>query len=83
MPPGGRIEFTVGGEARIPVALASMTAKYLRELCMRAFNAFWGERAAGLEPTAGYPVDAHRWRRDAAAAIKETGLGIDAIWRRA
>ena len=83
LPPDGRIEFTVGGEARIPVALASMTAKYLRELCMRAFNAFWGARLAGLEPTAGYPVDALRWRRDAAAAIEETGLDIDAIWRRA
>jgi len=82
-PPDGRIEFTVGGEARIPVALASMTAKYLRELSMLAFNAFWCERAAGLLPTAGYPVDALRWRREAAAAIEESGLGIEAIWRRA
>lgn len=83
VPPDGRIEFTVGGESRIPVALASMTAKYLRELCMRAFNASWCERVPGLEPTAGYPVDALRWRRDAAAAIDAAGLDIAAIWRRA
>jgi hypothetical protein len=83
LPPGGRIEFTVGGEARTPVALASMTAKYLRELCMRAFNALWCQRAPGLEPTAGYPVDALRWRRDAAAAIEAAGIPSDAIWRRA
>jgi hypothetical protein len=83
LPPGGRIEFTVGGESRIPVALASMTAKYLRELSMAAFNTEWCERASGLEPTAGYPADALRWRRDAAAAIEAAGIPSDMIWRRA
>jgi hypothetical protein len=83
LPPGGRIEFTVGGESRIPVALASMTAKYLRELSMLAFNAFWCERVPGLRPTAGYPVDALRWHRDAAKAIEAAGIPSNAIWRRA
>lgn len=83
LPPGGRIEFTVGGESRVPVALASMTAKYIRELSMAAFNAAWCERVAGLAPTAGYPVDALRWRREAAAAIEAAGIPPDVIWRRA
>ncbi|MFM1903681.1 MAG: hypothetical protein RLZZ440_1581 [Planctomycetota bacterium] len=79
----GRIEFSVGGESRTPVAVASMTAKYLRELSMEAFNSFWTARQPQLVATAGYPVDAARWRRDAAAAVEQAGLAWDAIWRRA
>jgi hypothetical protein len=78
-----RIEFSVRGESRLPVALASMTAKYVRELSMAAFNDCWGGRMAGLEPTAGYPVDAVRWRRDAEAAVRAAGLDWDDLWRRA
>jgi hypothetical protein len=80
---GRRIEFSVGGEARIPVAVASMTAKYLRELSMRAFNGFWMVRQPGLSATAGYPVDAGRWRQEAAVAVEQAGFGWDAVWRRA
>ncbi len=83
VPPAGRIEFCVGGEARMPVAVASMTAKYVRELSMLAFNAYWGGRVPGLVPTAGYPVDATRWKQDAAAAVEAAGISWDAIWRRA
>jgi len=78
-----RIEFCVGGEARAPVALASMTAKYVRELAMYAFNTFWSSRLPGLRPTAGYPSDAIRWRHDAAAAIEQEQLAEAALWRRA
>ena len=78
-----RIEFCVGGESRAPVALASMTAKYVRELAMHAFNTFWASRMPGLRPTAGYPTDALRWRHDAAAAIEREGIAEDDLWRRA
>jgi hypothetical protein len=78
-----RIEFCVGGESRAPVALASMTAKYVRELAMRVFNDHWCGLVPGLAPTAGYPVDAARWRTAAAAAVAAAGCGWDAIWRRA
>jgi len=77
------VEFCVGGEARIPVALASMAAKYVRELAMEAFNALWGERVPGLAPTAGYPVDAKRWWTAAAGAITAAGIPADDLWRRA
>ena len=80
--PSGRIEFCVGGEARLPVAAASMTAKYVRELAMLAFNAHWSGREPGLTPTAGYPVDAARWRREAAPAVTREGVAWDAVWRR-
>jgi hypothetical protein len=78
-----RIEFCVGGESRAPVALASMAAKYIRELSMHAFNAFWAARVPGLRPTAGYPTDALRWRGDAATAIQQMQLAEDDLWRRA
>ena len=78
-----RIEFCVGGESRIPVAVASMTAKYVRELAMLAFNAHWAARQPGLAATAGYPVDASRWWKEARAAVDAAGIGQDEVWRRA
>jgi ribonuclease HII len=80
---GPEVEFQVGGEARMPVAVASMTAKYVRELSMAAFNAHWSARVPGLRATAGYPVDARRWRREATGAVEAAGLAWDDLWRRA
>jgi hypothetical protein len=61
------VSFLVEGEsAHMPVALASMVAKFVRELAMLRFNQHWGAaRVAALgqeiKPTAGYRNDAHRW----------------------
>jgi hypothetical protein len=60
-----------------------MAAKYVRELAMAAFNEFWAERVPDLAPTAGYPVDAKRWRTEAAAAVAAAGIPADDLWRRA
>ena len=73
--------FRTRGEAELPVALASMTAKLLRELAMRALNAFWSMRVAGLRPTAGYPVDARRFKLEIAAAQAELGVDDADLWR--
>jgi len=78
-----RIEFHVKGESRLPVAVASMAAKYVRELAMHAFNAHWASKQPGLRPTAGYPVDAGRWRTAAAAVVDREGVAWDDLWRRA
>jgi len=51
-------------EAHLPVALASMTAKLVRELAMARFNRYWCGRMAELKPTAGYVQDARRWLED-------------------
>ncbi len=60
-----RFEFTVSGEeAHLPIALASVTAKYVRELLMSTFNAYWCARVPGLKPTAGYYTDAMRFLAD-------------------
>ncbi len=75
------VEFRAGGEAELPTALASMTAKYLRELAMQGFNAYWAERAPGVKPTAGYPVDAKRFWADTAEARQATGIPDHQLWR--
>lgn len=55
--------------AHLPVALASMAAKYVRELAMMRFNRYWCARMPELKPTAGYVQDARRWLRDAASIV--------------
>ena len=82
-PPESRVEvsFRMHGEAFLPTALASMTAKYLRELAMRAFNEFWCARVPGLRPTAGYPTDAPRFKREIATVQRELGVDDHVLWR--
>jgi ribonuclease HII len=81
--PTTSISFSVGGESQLPVAVASMTAKYIRELAMGAFNRFWTDQQPGLMPTAGYPVDARRWWQETAARREQLGLADPDLWRRA
>jgi hypothetical protein len=64
------IEFGVGGDGLwLPVALASMVAKYVRELLMLRFNAYWRRLRPGLRPTAGYYTDARRFLTDLGEAL--------------
>lgn len=81
---GGRhveICFRVGGESFLPSALASMLAKLLREEAMRAFNWFWAQHVSPLRPTAGYPVDAQRFRADIRAAQRHLAIDDETLWR--
>jgi hypothetical protein len=61
------VSFLVEGEsAHMPVALASMVAKFVRELAMLRFNQHWGQAKLAtmgqeIKPTAGYRNDAQRW----------------------
>ncbi len=76
-----RATFRAKGESQLPTALASMVAKYTRELCMKAFNKFWCDQVPGLKPTAGYPVDAQRFRSEIAERQAELGISNHALWR--
>jgi hypothetical protein len=72
---GARVVFAVGAEARaLPTAAASMVAKYLRELLMGRFNAFWQGQAPGVAGTAGYYTDGLRFLRDIASAREALGI---------
>jgi hypothetical protein len=75
------IRFETKSERHLPVALASMVCKYLRELSMRLFNQYWADRQPGLKPTAGYPLDAVRFRNDIAALQKQLGIDDEILWR--
>jgi len=62
---GGRriqISFHLGGDAiHLPIALASMCSKYIRELFMGAFNEYWAGIATGIPRTSGYRLDGRRF----------------------
>jgi ribonuclease HII len=73
--------FQPKGERHLPTALASMTAKYLRELAMRPFNAFWQQHVPGLAPTAGYPGDSRRFWNEIRQAQTRLQIADDLLWR--
>ncbi len=56
------VSFAVEADGRfLPVALASMLAKYVRELLMLRLNRFFRARMPELKPTAGYFSDGRRY----------------------
>lgn len=64
------VEFASESEGKwLPTALASMAAKYTREMAMARINRHWCARVNGLKPTAGYVSDARRWLEDVGAAM--------------
>jgi hypothetical protein len=58
----------------LPVALASMLSKYLREALMHRFNAFWLGHLPGVAPTAGYYNDGTRFLKDIDRKRREMGI---------
>ena len=59
------LSFEVKGDSRrLAIALASMAAKYVRELHMRALNEYFTGADPDLAPTAGYYGDSGRWLRE-------------------
>lgn len=57
-----RVHFVVGADERfLPVSLASMVSKYLRELLMGNINRYFAGFGADLKPTAGYWQDGLRF----------------------
>jgi hypothetical protein len=76
-----RIRFEAKADARDAFAgLASIAAKYLRELFMEGLNAYFARRVDGLRPTAGYAVDGRRFLADLAPAFPGEDLGLARAW---
>ncbi|HEX8913522.1 MAG TPA: hypothetical protein VF796_14280 [Humisphaera sp.] len=70
-----RVTWAEKAEAQcLPVAVASMIAKYLREALMHRFNAYWAPHAPGVEPTAGYYTDGMRWLGETVEARRRLGV---------
>jgi len=60
-----RIHFVVGADGNfLPVSLASMISKYVRELLVANINRYFAGFCAELKPTAGYWKDGQRFIRD-------------------
>lgn len=73
------LSFQVEGETHhLPVALASMIAKYVRELLMMRLNRYFQTLMPELKPTAGYTEDARRYLADIDPLIAR--LGVDRRW---
>ena len=51
-----------------------MISKYLRELLMHRFNAYWKSLIPEVQPTAGYYSDGVRFLRDIEAKRVELGI---------
>ncbi|MBL7133480.1 MAG: hypothetical protein ISS78_05230 [Phycisphaerae bacterium] len=76
------ISFAVGAEEQhLPVALASMVCKYVRELMMGLLNGFWQGRVEGLAATAGYYTDGRRFFGEIGRAMAELGVDEGLIYR--
>lgn len=77
-----RIIFTEKAETQsLPVAVASMLSKYLREALMARFNAFWKIHLPQLEPTAGYYTDGVRFLHDINPKRLELGIRDEELIR--
>lgn len=78
------LSFEVEAEQRhMPVALASMIAKYTRELMMTRFNAYFRVRLPGFEikPTAGYTTDGRRWLDEVETHLPSLGVTREQLCR--
>lgn len=76
--------FETGAEQRhMPVALASMLAKYCRELLMARFQAYFQKALPDVAPTAGYGSDAKRFWGEVEPRLAGLGLSAQRLRRRA
>jgi ribonuclease HII len=77
-----RVHFVVGADERfLPVSLASMTSKYLRELLICNINRYFNEFGAELRPTAGYWKDGLRFVADIKANLPDVEFSSEQLIR--
>ena len=76
------VHFKTKAESKhLPVALASIYAKYVRELFMELFNRYWTGQVAGLRPTAGYYTDGKRFLAEIEPTCKKLGTPMGKLIR--
>ena len=82
LPHLGEIGFYKSGEEHhFSIALASIIAKYVRELCMGLFNRYWCQQVEGLTATAGYYADGMRFFGQIQPHLRRLGLEPTAVLR--
>jgi len=65
----------------MPVALASMVAKFTRELHMMRFNRYFASLVPDIKPTAGYVQDGRRFLKEIEPILAQNGLNRDVLVR--
>jgi hypothetical protein len=79
---GATLTFAEKADAEhLPVAAASMLAKYLRESLMKRLNRWFADHVPNLEPTAGYWQDGLRFLSDVADVLPSLDLREDDLRR--
>jgi len=77
-----RLHFAVGAdEGYLPVSLASMCSKYLRETLMACLNRYFSQFGADIRPTAGYWEDGLRFVNDLKAHLPHVAYDPDQLIR--
>jgi hypothetical protein len=77
-----RVHFVVGADGRyLPVSLASMVSKYLRELLVGSINRYFAGFGADLKPTAGYWKDGLRFIEDIKTNLPHVRFDRDQLIR--
>ncbi|MHC4259004.1 MAG: hypothetical protein ACYSTF_01135 [Planctomycetota bacterium] len=77
-----RLHFVVGADERfLPVSLASMISKYLRELLIDNINRYFSSFHADLKPTAGYWKDGLRFIEDLETKLPQLQYDRDQLIR--
>jgi hypothetical protein len=76
------VDVRIGGDANeLTAALASMLAKYVRELFMMRLQRFWQAAAPGVKPSAGYSGDGRRFLKEIEAAAARQGIDLNNLVR--
>ena len=68
-------------EKHMPVALASMVAKYTRELHMIRFNKYFATLVPDIKPTAGYVQDGRRFLKEIEHVFSTNNLSRESLIR--
>lgn len=77
-----RLHFVVGADERfLPVSLASMVSKYLRELLVANINRYFTGFHSDLKPTAGYWKDGLRFIKELKTNIPHVGYEHEKLVR--
>ncbi|MFH1883097.1 MAG: hypothetical protein ABIL62_10350 [Planctomycetota bacterium] len=79
---GMRLHFVVGADERfLPVSLASMVSKYMRELLVHNINRYFAGFHSDLKPTAGYWKDGLRFIEDLKTNIPQLQVDMEQLVR--
>ena len=77
-----RLDFVVGADGRfLPVSLASMVSKYVRELLVDNINRYFSGFKSDLRPTAGYWKDGLRFIEDLKTNLTSVHVDMNQLVR--